>query len=183
MTFTSFLKATVLACAASATLLGLLALAGASAAYDGLVIPIAAGWWIVAAMAGIFLGRSSSTSPAIGSLLADAPISPSLPDSHPSRTLFNRLWPLLVATVGAAAFVTSAPQIPAIASGFPIIWALAWRRQARAVSAIEQRDGVRFFIERTSPLKPIKLVRTPWFKAGDHERRGEGDPMIESGGS
>ena len=31
------------------------------------------------------------------------------------------------------------------------------------MSAIEGRDGVRFYIERTSPIEPIKLVRTPGF--------------------
>jgi hypothetical protein len=31
------------------------------------------------------------------------------------------------------------------------------------VAAIEERDGVRFYVERTSPLKPIQLVRTPGF--------------------
>ena len=43
---------------------------------------------------------------------------------------------------------------PAIAAGFAVIWALAWRRQSSAVTAIEERDGARFYIERTSPLRP-----------------------------
>jgi len=33
------------------------------------------------------------------------------------------------------------------------------------VTAIEDRDGVRFYVERTSPLKPIELVRTPGLTA------------------
>ena len=52
-----------------------------------------------------------------------------------------------------------------MATGFAIIWSLAWRRQASAVTAIEERDGARFYVERTSPLKPIKLVRTPGFRS------------------
>jgi hypothetical protein len=32
------------------------------------------------------------------------------------------------------------------------------------VTAIEERDGVAFYIERTSPLKPIQLLRTPGFR-------------------
>jgi hypothetical protein len=55
--------------------------------------------------------------------------------------------------------------VPAVATGFAIIWALAWRRQSSAVAAIEERDGARFYIERTSPLQPIKLVRTPGFRS------------------
>ena len=34
---------------------------------------------------------------------------------------------------------------------------------ASAVAAIEERDGVRFYIDRTSPVHPIQLVRTPGF--------------------
>jgi hypothetical protein len=61
------------------------------------------------------------------------------------------------------------PQVAAIAAGFAIIWALAWRRQESAVAAIEERDGVRFYVDRTSPLQPIQLVRTPGF-GGDYLR-------------
>ena len=60
---------------------------------------------------------------------------------------------------GALAFL--GPQIPAIATGFTIIWALAWRRQHAAVLAIEERDGVAFYVESTSPFRPMQLVRTP----------------------
>ncbi len=63
---------------------------------------------------------------------------------------------------GALAFVF--PQVPGIAAGFTIIWALAWRRQDSAVQAIEERDGVTFFVEHTSPLRPIELVRMPGFR-------------------
>ena len=56
-----------------------------------------------------------------------------------------------------------APQVAAVAAGFAIIWALAWRRQESAVAAIEERDGVRFYVEKTSPLEPMQLVRTPGF--------------------
>jgi len=57
-----------------------------------------------------------------------------------------------------------APQIPAIACGFAIIAALAWRRQEAAVTAIEERDGVAFYVEPTSPLRPIRLIRAPGFR-------------------
>jgi hypothetical protein len=41
------------------------------------------------------------------------------------------------------------------------------------VTAIEERDGARFYIERTSPLKPIKLVRTPGFRSNLFELNGD----------
>ncbi len=30
--------------------------------------------------------------------------------------------------------------------------------------AIEERDGATFYVERTSPLRPIQLLRTPGFR-------------------
>jgi hypothetical protein len=55
------------------------------------------------------------------------------------------------------------PQVAGVATGFAIIWALAWRRQEGAVAAIEERDGVRFYVDNTSPLSPIRLIRAPGF--------------------
>jgi hypothetical protein len=163
--FSEFLRTTVLLSAASATLLGVLTLAGANSAGNDLAVPVAAGWWLIAAAIGAWLGRRASTSPPIARLLASARMQPTLPDLQPPRVVINRLWPLLVCTIGASALSFSLPQVPAIAAGFAIIPALAWRRQHSAVTAIEERDGARFYIERTSPLQPIRLVRTPGFRS------------------
>ena len=38
--------------------------------------------------------------------------------------------------------------------------------------AIERRDGVRFYVEETSPLSPITLTRTPGYKAYIPTERG-----------
>jgi hypothetical protein len=84
-----------------------------------------------------------------------------MPEHRPGAVIVNRLWPLLLSTIAAGILGIVAPQIPAIATGFAIIWALAWRRQDAAVLAIEERDGVTFFVESTSPVRPIKLVRAP----------------------
>ena len=70
---------------------------------------------------------------------------------------------------GGVAFLI--PQVPAMAAGFAIAAALAWRRQAAAVLAIEERDGVRFYVDKTSPFSPIRLIRTPGF-GGDYLARG-----------
>ena len=97
--------------------------------------------------------------------------------------LLNRLWPLLVSTVPAGALAFVFPQVPAIATGFAIIWALSWRRQEAAVAAIEDRDGVRFYVERTSPVQPIKLLRTPGFHTTFPSPNGRGvvDPALDRG--
>ena len=165
MRFTDFLRTTVLLSAASASLLAALTLAGTADTGDGLVLPFALGWWVLAAAIGIWAGRRGDTSPPIANLLASARMLPSLPNVNPGRTLLNRLWPLLLSTVGAGALAFALPQVPAVAAGFTIIWALAWRRQSRAVAAIEERDGARFYVEHTSPLRPVKLVRTPGFRS------------------
>jgi hypothetical protein len=163
--FTDFLKATVLISAAAASALAAVTLAGATSSSDDLLVPLAAGWWLIAGAAGGYLGRRAQAIPAIARLLAAARTTPTLPDVGAGRILVNRLWPLLLSTLAAGGLAFLAPQVPGIATGFAIIWALHWRRQEGAVTAIEERDGVRFYVERTSPFKPIQLVRTPGFKA------------------
>jgi hypothetical protein len=172
MRFSDFLRTTVLISAAAATALAAVSLAGANGTGDDLVIPLGAGWCVVAAVIGIALGRRAETSPPIASLLANARMQSTLPELHPGRTVLNRLWPLLLSTIGAGALAFVLPQVSAVATGFAIIWSLAWRRQASAVTAIEERDGARFYIERTSPLKPIRLVRTPGFRTNLFELNG-----------
>ncbi len=165
MRFVDFLKTTVLACAAAATALGALAVLRAAADGDSGLVAFALGWWLVAGATGAWLGRGSGPLPAIGRLLGAARATTTLPEQEkPARVLVNRLWPLAVLLVVSAALAWRFPQIPAIAAGFTVIWALYWRRQDRAVTAIEERDGVAFYVERTSPLQPIQLVRTPGFR-------------------
>jgi hypothetical protein len=162
--FVDFLKTTVLVCAASATVLGAVAVLSAANDGDSAVIVFAVGWWIVAVLIGSVLGRGPDTTAPIARLLAAARTATSLPEQRPGTLLLNRLWPLFLVTVVAGVFAIRVPQVPAIAAGFAVIWALSWRRQESAVTAIEERDGVQFFVERTSPFKPIKLVRAPGFR-------------------
>jgi hypothetical protein len=172
MRFTEFLRVTVMISAAAATALAVVTVAGANSVSDSLVIPVAFGWWVIAGYIGVRMGRRAETSPPIASLLAAARTQPSLPELRPGRVVLNRLWPLLLSTIGAGALAFVLPQVPAVATGFAIIWALAWRRQSSAVVAIEERDGARFYVERTSPFKPIRLVRTPGFRTNLYELNG-----------
>jgi hypothetical protein len=161
--FGDFLRATVLLSAGAATLLAALAVIGLSREYDRTLVLFSAFWWGGAVVIGIWLGRRAETSPPIRRLLMSARSQTGLPELRPGLTLVNRLWPLLFATLGAAIAAVFEPQVASIGAGFWIILALAMRRQASAVAAIEERDGVRFYIDRTSPLHPIQLVRTPGF--------------------
>jgi hypothetical protein len=167
-----FLRTTVLASAGAASVLAALTVAGAAGHDSERIVPFAAAWWVVAGLIGIWVGRRPETSGPIASLLASARTQAQLPEVNPARTMLNRLWPLLVSTVGAGAVAFLVPQVPAVATGFAIIWSLARRRQASAVRAIEERDGARFYIDKTSPLKPIRLVRTPGFRSNLFELNG-----------
>jgi hypothetical protein len=161
--FVDFLRATVLLSAGSATLLAVLTVIGATREIDPALVTVSAGWWAVSAVAGVWLGRRAETSPPIARLLATARSQTMLPELRPATTLLNRLWPLLVSTLGAGILGFCIPQVASVAAGFAIIWALAWRRQDAAVAAIEERDAVRFYVDTTSPLRPMQLLRTPGF--------------------
>ena len=172
MRFSDFLRTTVLISAAAASALAAVTVAAAASTSDDLLVPFAAAWWVLAGLIGVWIGRRAGTTTQIATLLASARTQASLPEVNPARTVLNRLWPLLFMTVGAGALAFVVPQVPAVATGFGIIWALAWRRQASAVTAIEERDGARFYIERTSPFKPIRLIRTPGFRSNLFELNG-----------
>lgn len=161
MRFTELLRTTILLSAGAATALALVTLGAATTEDNAGVVSIAAGWWIVASLIGAFVGRHHDTTPPIARLLADSRAATMMPEHRPGAVVINRLWPLLLSTVAAGGLAFIAPQVPGIATGFAIIWALSWRRQHRAVQAIEERDGVVFYVEPTSPLRPIRLVRTP----------------------
>jgi hypothetical protein len=161
--FGDFLRATVLLSAGAATLLAALTVIGVAQDFDRTLAIVSAAWWAAAVVLGAWLGRRAETSPPIAGLLAGARTQTSLPELRPGLTLVNRLWPLLLYTVVAAGVGIFQPRVAAIAAGGAIIWALAWRRQESAVAAIEERDGVRFYIDKTSPLQPIRLIRTPGF--------------------
>jgi hypothetical protein len=172
--FSDFLRTTVLISAAAATALAAVTVAAAAGTSDDLLVPVSAGWWVVAGIFGLWTGRRAGTTTQIASLLASARTQSSLPEVNPTRTVLNRLWPLLFSTIGAGALAFIVPQVPAVATGFAIIWALGWRRQSSAVTAIEERDGARFYVEKTRFWRPIKLVRTPGFQSNLFELNGAG---------
>jgi len=168
--FVDFLKTTVLLSAGAGTALAAITVLALGTHSEEHLLPIALGWWVIAVLIGLRLGRRAETNPPIARLLSSAKASTTLPEHRPSAILLNRLWPLLLFTLAAGGVAFLAPQVPGIATGFAIIWALAWRRQDAAVTAIEERDGVCFYVRRTSPVRPIALECTPGFKALRPER-------------
>lgn len=170
MRFADLLRTTVLLSAGAATLLVVVTVLALSREYDQTLLIVSAVWWTAAAVIGLLLGRGAETTPPIARLLATARHQPTLPELRVALTILNRLWPLLLVTLGGAALGIFLPQVAAVAAGFCIAWALAWRGQHLAVQAIEERDGARFYVERTSPFAPMRLIRTPGF-GGSFVRR------------
>lgn len=176
MRFFDFLRTANLLLGGASTALAIVAIVGANAAANTLAIAIAAGWWAVAAAAGLWLGRLLKPSPGIARLLAAARSTSALPEVEPGTLVIARLWPLGVFTLACGAVAFILPQIPAIAAGYALAVALAWRRQPAAVQAVEDRDGVRFFLEPGSALGAPRLLRAPWARKIDAPLAASGKP-------
>jgi hypothetical protein len=161
MLFVDLLRITVLLIGGVATVLGAVTIVAAGQGDEPEVIVFAAAWWLGAVAIGFVLGRSARAAEAMSKVLAGARMATSLPTETAGRIAFLRLWP-----IGAFALVTGGlallwPQVAAVGAGYALLTALAWRRRESAVAAIEERDGVRFYVEAGSALEPVRLVRTP----------------------
>jgi hypothetical protein len=165
--YPDFLRTAVLLFAASATALAIVAIAGAHAKDDTTLQYVALAWWAAAGAAGAWVGRRQTANRATAKLLADARTTPLLPELQPGTILFNRLWWLLLFTVVAGGVAFLVPQVPAVGAGYALAFALAWRNHTPAVLAVEERDGVRFYVEHNSPFKPTQLLRTPGFRKNE----------------
>lgn len=161
MLFTDLLRVTVLLVAGVATALGTVSVVVAGEDGDTTALIVAGAWWVAAAGAGLYLGSAPRTADAIARVLAGARTATSLPPESPTWIAFLRLWPIgaFALIVGGAGWVW--PQVAAIGAGYAIAIALAWRGREAAVTAIEDRDGIRFYVEPSSALEPVRLLRTP----------------------
>ena len=161
MLFCDLLRVSVLLVAAVATALGAVAVLVANEDTNEFALAVAAGWWVAAAAIGVWLGRPSGAAEAVARLLAGARTATSLPPETPGRIAFMRLWPIGAFALLVGAVGVFAPQVAAIGAGYAILMSLAWRGREHAVVAIEDRDGVRFYVEPSSAFEPVKLIRTP----------------------
>ncbi len=161
MLFVDLLRLTVLLIGGSATALGAVTVVAARQDADYTTLIFAGGWWTLAAALGIVLGGSSRAGEAMARALASARTATSLPTQSPGRIAFLRLWPIAAFAIVVGGLAWLLPPVAAVGAGFAILNALAWRNRERAVTAIEERDGVRFYVEPASALEPIKLIRTP----------------------
>ena len=161
MRFREFLRVSVLLFGGAATALAAVSVLGATRADDNVLLAVAAAWWTLAALAGLWLGRRLVATPGISRLLGSARATAQLPELEPGAVLFNRLWPLALIAVAAGALAAFIPQVPVVFTGYALLAALSWRRQSSAVAAIEDRDGVQFWFDRSSPFGAPRLLRLP----------------------
>lgn len=171
MLFSELLRITVLTVAGVATALGAVSVIAAQQEQPTtFALALLGGWWIVAALGGLAWGGSARASESIAPVLRTARTATSLPPDSEVRITLMRLWPVgafaLVCGIAGAFF----PQVAAIGTGYAILIALAWRRREAAVQAIEDRDGVRFYVEPSSAFAPVRLVRTPGLYRGRSPR-------------
>ena len=161
MRFTDFLRIAVLLFAGAATALATAAIAGARADDDTTLLYVALGWWVASVLIGLWLGRAAAPMKGIERMMAGARVAHSMPEQEPGAIVFNRLWAVGLVTILAGALAFLFPTVPMAAAGYGLLVAVAWRRQPYAVQAVEERDGVQFWVERTSPFRPTALLRTP----------------------
>jgi hypothetical protein len=162
MAFCDLLRMTVLLAAGAATVLAAVTVIAVSGGNDTLTVFVAAAWWTIALVGGLILGRPARAAEAMQPLLAQARTATAMPEiGNPNRAALARLWPIgaFALIAGVLGFVF--PGVSAVGAGFALAAALMWRSREGAVAAIEERDGVRFYVEPGSALQPVTLIRTP----------------------
>jgi hypothetical protein len=161
MPFTDLLRLTVFLTGGEATALGAVTILSARGHDDTLTLLVAAGWWPVATVIGLLLGRRARAADGVRDVLSAARTATSLPQETPGRIAAERLWPIAFTAILAGAIGFFLPGVTAIGAGYALLVALAWRTREAAVLGVEDRDGVKFYVEPTSGLRPVQLVRTP----------------------
>lgn len=166
MQFCDLLRMTVLLAGGGATALAAITVVAANSADDTRTLVVAAIWWVAAVAIGLILGSPRRAADAMRPALVEAKTLPTLPTDNPGRVALARLWPLAAFALVAGVAGVFFPGVAAVGTGFGIAAALSLRAWERAVAAVEERDGVRFYVEPGSALQPITLVRTPGLRRG-----------------
>jgi hypothetical protein len=168
--FTDLLRTTVFITGAEATALGAITAIAVGRDGDSTTLLVAIAWWLVAVAIGFWLGRPARAAEDMRDLLASAKTATSLPSQSPGRIAVGRLWPMALFAVAAGALGVFLPGVAAIGAGYALLVSLAWHTREAAVLAVEQRDGVKFYVLPTSALRPVELVRTPGLRSEPRHR-------------
>lgn len=165
MPYSDLLRTTVFITGAEATVLGAISAIGVGGEPSPTTVIVAIAWWAIAIILGFWLGRPDRAREDMRGPLAKAKTATSLPTESPARITAQRLWPVAVTAIIAGGLGLFFPGVAIIGTGYALIVSLAWHTREAAVLAIEERDGVRFFVVPNSALKPIELVRTPGLRS------------------
>jgi len=165
MPYTDLLRIAVLLTGAEATALAAITAIAVNRDDDATTLIVAAVWWLIALAVGLYLGRPRRAADSLRDPLARARTATSLPPEPPARITVARLWPIAVTAIAAGALGVFFPGVAAIGAGYALLVSLAWHTREAAVLAIEQRDGVRFYVVPSPALRPIQLVRTPGLRS------------------
>lgn len=166
MQYKDLLRGAVLLTASAGTGLAAVSAVAINSAGDDTLAALALGWWILSIAVGIWQGRPARAIEVLRNPLSAARTATSLPSESPVRIAFGRLWPIALFAIVTGALGPFVAQVPAIATGFALGVAAAWRSREGAVTAIEDRDGVTFYVENGSAFEPVKLIRTPGLRTG-----------------
>jgi hypothetical protein len=167
--FTDLLRTSVFITGAEATALGAITAIAVGRDNDSTTLVVAVAWWLVAVVIGFWLGRPARAAEDMRDVLARAKTATSLPSQSPTRIAVGRLWPMALFAIAAGALGVFLPGVAAIGAGYALLVSLAWHTREAAVLAIEQRDGIKFYVVPTSALRPVELVRTPGLRSEPHE--------------
>jgi hypothetical protein len=163
--YTELLRVTVFITGAEATALGAITAIGANRTGQESIVLLAAAWWIASLAIGLYLGRPGRAADEMRAALTRARTATSLPPETPARIVAGRLWPIGVTAVVAGVLGLFFPGVALVGAGYALIVSLAWHTREAAVLAVEQRDGVRFYVVPGSALRPVELVRTPGLRS------------------
>jgi hypothetical protein len=165
MPYTELLRFTVIVTAAEATILGAISAIAVGGNPGPTTVIVALAWWAIAIILGFWMGRPDKAREDMHGPLALAKTATSLPSDSPAQIAIQRLWPIGVTAIIAGGLGLFFPGVAIIGTGYALMVSLGWHTREAAVQAIEERDGVRFFVVPTSALKPIQLVRTPGLRS------------------
>jgi hypothetical protein len=165
MPYTDLLRLTVFITGAEATVLGAISAISVGGEPSSTTVIVAIAWWAIAIILGFWMGRPERAREDMRDPLAKAKTATSLPVDSGNRIAVQRLWPVAVTAIVAGGLGLFFPGVAIIGTGYALIVSLAWHTREAAVQAIEERDGVRFFVVPSSTFKPIELVRTPGLRS------------------
>jgi hypothetical protein len=163
--YTELLRVTVFITGAEATALGAISAISVGGEPSPTTLIVAAAWWLISLILGFWLGRPERAREDMRGPLARARTATQLPVESANRIAVQRLWPIAVTAIIAGGLGFFFPGVAIIGTGYALIVSLSWHTREAAVLAIEERDGVRFYVVPNSALRPIELVRTPGLRS------------------